>query len=179
MISNNSLAFIALANEYCQALEGAGQAAARSEFVASMLRLLPRIYIAATDLAPEDPVSPDEEDSYIEQTLDEEYYDSVRRAVERLMEAHDTYLEVFEEDMKYSDSPIAASISENLADIFQVLFNFTEQVKNQPADLVDNSLRAVKEDFEGYWSRPLCNVLRALNAVRYSSDPFADDGEEF
>lgn len=49
MLQNNQLAFIALANEYCSALESAGETMP-GEFVASMLRLLPRIYISATDL---------------------------------------------------------------------------------------------------------------------------------
>ena len=48
-INNNALAFIALCNEYCQALERAREAD-RDNFVASMLRLLPRIYISASDL---------------------------------------------------------------------------------------------------------------------------------
>ncbi len=36
----------------------------------------------------------------------------------------DVFLETFEEDMKYSDTPVAASVSESLADIFQPLYNF-------------------------------------------------------
>lgn len=45
MINNNALAFMALCNEYCQALENAREME-RDDFVATMLRLLPRIYIS-------------------------------------------------------------------------------------------------------------------------------------
>lgn len=48
-LSPNSLSFIALANEYCNAIEGV-VGNERDEFVASMLKLLPRIYIVAGDL---------------------------------------------------------------------------------------------------------------------------------
>lgn len=162
-INNNALAFIALCNEYCQALERAREAD-RDNFVASMLRLLPRIYISASDPKIDSVL----EDAYIDGKLEEDYYDAIRRGVENLLGPDDTYLEVFEEDMKYSDTPIAASISEGLADIFQVFYNFLETVKDVPEELVILGLIAVKEDFEVYWSRILCNVLRALNQLRYS-----------
>mgnify|MGYP005796285091 FL=1 len=69
--------------------------------------------------------------------------------------------------MKYSDTPIAASISEDLCDIFQVMYNLLDVVRDAPDELVQASLVAAKEDFETYWSRPLCNVFRALNNLRY------------
>ncbi len=178
MLTNNTLAFIALTNEYCQAIESTPDADSRRDFVAQMLRLLPRIYIAATDLQVPEALSPEEEDeAYIAAALDEDYYDSVRRSMESLMGEHDTFLEVFEEDMRYSDTPVAASISECLADLFQVFYNFTEQVKLQPTELIGNSIRAIAEEFATYWSRILCNVMRALNAVRYNTDDDAFDAD--
>lgn len=70
--------------------------------------------------------------------------------------------------MKYSDTPIAASVSEGLTDIFQVFYNFLESVRDVPEELVEQALVAIKEDFESYWSRILCNLLRPLNQIRYS-----------
>ena len=163
-LSPNSLAFIALSNEYCEAIETAS-AADRDEFVNSMLRLLPRLYISATDIRPDD-----DDMAYIDDALDEEAYNAARRNIVMLLGEDDSYLEVFEEDMKYSDSPIAASISEGLCDIFQVLFNFLEAVKDSTEEVIGSALTIVSEDFRHYWSRPLCNVLRALNHIKYSQD---------
>ena len=95
-LTNNDLAFIALCNEYCSAAENAMQSD-KTEFVANMFRLLPRIYISANDLKTDADLT---EEAYIDSALDEESYESVRRAVETVMGASDTYLEVFEEDMK-------------------------------------------------------------------------------
>ena len=89
--------------------------------------------------------------------------------MENLLGPDDTYLEVFEEDMKYSDTPIAASVSEGLADIFQVMYNLLDAIRDMPEEVVLSALVAVKDDFESYWSRVLCNVLRALNHIRYTS----------
>ena len=164
MLAPNSLAFIALCNEYCQAIEHAREST-RDEFVATMLRQITRIYISASDLKPEEDMLGDE--AYIDNVLDEQYYDSLRRHIENLLGEDDSYLEVFEEDMKYSDTPIAASISEDLCDIFQVMYNLLDVVRDAPDELVQASLVAAKEDFETYWSRPLCNVFRALNNLRY------------
>ena len=117
-LSPNELAFIALANEYCHALERAGECELRDQFVAQMLKLLPRLYITVSDV---DDDTYNEE--FIDAALEEDVYDLVRERVAQIMAEEDIYLEVFLEDMKYSDTPISASISENLADLYQEFFN--------------------------------------------------------
>ncbi|MDE6073630.1 MAG: DUF5063 domain-containing protein [Muribaculaceae bacterium] len=164
VLNPNSIAFIALCKEYCQALAQAREAQ-RDEFISLMLKLLPRIYITATDLSVN---FIETEEPYIDPALEEDYYEGIRRNVETLMGPDDIYLEVFEEDMKYSDTPVSASIAEGLADLFQVLFNFISALGNDPTDEVAAmSVLAIKEDFRNYWSRILCNVLRPLNDLAY------------
>lgn len=165
-LSPNSLAFVALSNEYCAAIEGVSQAVDGSAFVADMLRLLPRIYIVASDLNPAP--SLDEEAPYIDSYLGEEYYESARESIESLLGADDVYLEVFEENMKYSDTPVSASVAESLCDIFQVLYNFISTVRDAHESQINDALIAVKTDFETYWGQKLVNVLRPLNQLKYS-----------
>ena len=164
-LNTNSIALIALCNEYCQTVEHASESE-RDDFIASMLRLLPRLYISAADLQID--TSLEDEMFYIDQALDEDYYNTVRSNVAALMEPDDIYLEVFEEDMKYSDTPIAASISEGIADIFHVLYNFIETIKDAPTDLIKEALTALREDFDNYWSQTLCNLLRPLNHIKHN-----------
>lgn len=161
-LSNNTLALIALCNEYCHTAEQALELG-RDGFIDAILRLLPRIYIAVGDVHQ----SPDGSDMYMQEALDEDYYDSVRRGVESVMGEDDTYLDVFEEDMKYSDTPISASVAEGCADLFQVFYNYLETVREAPTELVEEATETLREDFAQYWARTLCNVLRAVNAVRY------------
>lgn len=168
-ITNNSLAFIALCNEFCAELETVDKST-KEDITKSMLRILPRLYIMATDLDCES-----NEEGYIEDSLDEEKYNAIRTSLEGVFGEDDTYLEVFEEDMKYSDTPIADTVSEGLADLFQVFYNFVETVKNAPIDLINMTLSSIKSDFEQYWSRKLCNLMRPLNNIRYMSDERFDN----
>ncbi|MDO4318967.1 MAG: DUF5063 domain-containing protein [Bacteroidales bacterium] len=162
-MTNNALAFIALCNEYCAAVEHARETE-KTDLVQSLLRLLPRIYIAATDLAADLPG-----EAYIDGALDEDYYESVRHSLEMVLGEDDSYLEVFEEDMKYSDTPIGASLAEGLADLFQVFYNLLETVRDAPDELADEALAAVRDDFANYWGQTLCNVMRPLHHIYYQS----------
>lgn len=162
-LNPNSLAFIALANEYCHALENIFDYDDRQAFIAEMLRLLPRLYMSASDIK-----NTDNTDSFIDSYLDENDYDTVRGNVSRMMADEDIYLEVFMDDMKYSDTPIGTSISENLADIYQPLYNFVATVKDATDDTIAEAIIAIKADFDTYWGQTLCNVLRALHSIYYT-----------
>lgn len=165
-MTNNALAFTALCNEYCSACETASDMETR-DFAGTMLRLLPRIYMSASDLTDEGAL----DEGYINQdALEEEVYITISRNIEMALGENDSYLEVFEEDMKYSDTPIGASISEGLADLFQVFYNYLETVRDATDDVVASAIVAVKEDFDMYWSQVLCNVMRPLNSVYHSFD---------
>ena len=171
-LSNNQLAVIALSNEYCQAIELAASVEPQ-EFVGKMVRLLPRIYIAVTDLTPEQYSEPEYALDAIH--LDEPYYNQIRSNIAALLGEDDSYLETFHEDMRYSDTPIAATVSEGLADIFQVLFDFVEDVKNSELELQLEYFGQLREDFSTYWGQTLCNVMRPLNEL--SNKDYSDEDE--
>ena len=161
-INKNSIAFIGLANEYCQLLEQVAEIE-KDEFVNELLRLLPRLYISISDMESIEL----ESEIYIESYLEEVYYDSIRRNIETVIGEDDTFLEVFEEDMKYSDTPIAVSISEYLADIFQYLYDFIHSIRDASEEHYNNCLFLCRENFEMYWGQTLCNVLRALHKIKF------------
>lgn len=163
-INKNSIAFIGLANEYCQLLEQVAEIE-KDEFVNELLRLLPRLYISISDMESIEL----ESEIYIESYLEEVYYDSIRRNIETVIGEDDTFLEVFEEDMKYSDTPIAVSISEYLADIFQYLYDFIHSIRDASEEHYNSCLFLCRENFEMYWGQTLCNVLRALHKIKFSN----------
>lgn len=165
-IRKQLLGVTALSAEYCHTLEVCGNMEPE-ELVTKMLNLLPRLYLAFTDVKVEEELQSMYDDEYFESYVDEDFYESIRRNIEHLLGPDDTFLETFEENMKYSDTPIAASISESLADIFQPLFNFISIVKDTEGEKMEAAYRECRENFESYWAQTLCNVLRALNFLKY------------
>lgn len=160
------LAVTALASDYCAAVENARQIE-KTEFISEILDYLPRIYWHFSDLVIDEQDSIEPDYGYYPSYVDEDFYDAVRRSVESVMGEDDVFLETFEEDMKYSDSPIAASISESLADIFQPLYNFISVVKETDGEQAVGAYNECRDNFVAYWSQTLCNVLRALNHLKY------------
>ena len=158
------LNLVALCSEYCYLCENAGEFE-KSEFIDRSLDILPRIYWQFFDLSA--PLYLNEEFEYFSDYVDEDYYENIRRHIETVMGEDDVYLETFEEDMKYSETPIGASIAESLADLFQPLYNFISIVKDSEGTQLTEAFANCKEEFQSYWSQTLCNVLRALNHVKY------------
>ncbi|MCI6494559.1 MAG: DUF5063 domain-containing protein [Muribaculaceae bacterium] len=158
----------ALATNYCASLENVLEFE-RFDFINNILNLLPRIYWNFSDVVVENvSLSPDDEFDFLPSYIDEDMYESVRRGVAALLEDEDVYLETFEEDMKYSDTPIAASISEGLADIYQHLYDFVAIVRESDGEQLQDAYRECHDSFVGSWSQTLCNVMRALNHLRYN-----------
>lgn len=156
---------VALCAEYCTTLEDSGNME-RDELVGALLGYLPRIYFEFHDIDADEESGIDEWGiGGVREHLDEDRYEMVRNQLAVAFGEDDTYLETFQKDMKYSDTPIAATISENLADIYQPLYDFFVEVKESEGDNLEEAYRVCRESFREYWSQTLCNVLRALNAI--------------
>lgn len=154
---------VTMSKNYCETCQDSIQYT-REEFIDRILDLLPRIYWNFFDLSAG--VSLGESD-YFSDYVDEPLYEEVRRGIASVMGGADTFLETFEEDMKYSETPITASVSEGLADIFQPLYNFVSIVHDSEGSQLEEAFISCKEDFENYWSQTLCNVMKALNNIKY------------
>ena len=155
---------VALCSEYCASLENPGELE-KEDFVSSLLGYLPRIYFEFHDIDAGESSKLEEWGFGLSEHLDEMQYETVRIKLAQFFGEDDTYLETFEKDMKYSDTPIAVSISENLTDIYQPLYDFVAEVRESEGDHLEEAFRVCKDAFKDYWSQTLCNVLRALNAI--------------
>lgn len=159
-----AIAFIGLATEYCSAIESA-HAAGREEFTALMLRLLPRIYITVQDL--EGTAGPEEYEP-LAPYLNAETYERIRSSLAALMGEHDTYLDTPAEAMRYSEEPVARTISEALADIYQPLLDCAIAVRDSEGALAAQAAAWARETFAEYWGQTLADTLRPLHHLYYS-----------
>lgn len=163
--TNRLLDLVALSKSYCELCEGAREFS-KEEFVVRALDLLPRLYWNFFDLSLGVSLGMNE---FLSEYVDEAIYGMVQSGIANVMGASDAFLETFEEDMKYSETPISSSISECMADIYQPLFNFISVVHDSEGSQLEEAFISCKEDFENYWSQTLCNVLKALNNIKYGT----------
>lgn len=164
-INRRLLNITAEATLYCQTVENVRDME-KDEFVNDMTEILPRLYVEFITLSPEDVGVLDY--GYYQSYVEEDWYETVRRNMEYVLGPDDVFLETFEEDMKYSDTPIAVSISESLADIFQALYNFIMISRETDGQEAAGAYVECRENFAAYWGQTLCNVLRALNHLRFN-----------
>ena len=113
--------------------------------------------------------APDEE-AELETTVTEAMYDDLRGRLSGLLGERDVFLDTFHEDMRYSDTPIASAISENLADVFQDIGDFIALFRQGNEPVMREALALCGHNFRHYWGERLLNALRALHAIRYDEE---------
>lgn len=171
LMDRNVVEFVTVAAEFCAFLEQVEQRS-RKDFVSVALKILPLLYIKASMLEPME----SDEDADLEDLVTEDDYNVIRISIAGLLGEQDDYLDVFVEEMKYSDRPVLKTISEDLADIYQDLRNFVGIFKMGLENTMRSSLAAVQQNFEMYWGQTLVNTMRALHDVKYNQ--FSEQDEE-
>lgn len=173
------LEFVAASAEFCKLIESENMLD-REEWVDKMLKILPLMYVKAS-LLPDTILT---DDDFSATFVNETDYAHVENKVMDIMGDENTYLDVFVEDMKYSDRPISAFVSENIADIYQDIRNFVSVYQYNLSEQMNDAIYYCKEHFHLYWGQKLVNVLRPLHAVYIAYKENSDlinsglDGEE-
>lgn len=164
------LDFVTIAAEFCAFLEQDAPIQ-RDEWSGKMLKILPLLYLKA-QLLPDVPVW---EEEMPELFVREEDYAHVAHSVGDIMGEDDVYLDVFVDEMKYSDTPVSATISENVADIYQDVRNFVSVYQLELEEQMPMAIRFCRESFHLYWGQKLVNLLRPLHALKYGEGALTDE----
>ena len=170
--SKNVIEFVTVAAETCLFLEHSTDFS-KTDFIRKSVKLLPLLYLKTSLVDSPEPVFDDAPETFVT----EEDYLFVKEQLEQIMGADDSYLEVFHPDMAISDTPIAAFVSENLADIYQELKDFAANYQLADMDIMNDALVACLRTFAEHWGQKLLNALRALHAIRFT-DGFDDQERE-
>ncbi len=167
--------FVTVCVEFCAFLEK-DEVKSRNEWLGKIIRILPLLYLKATLL----PETVQLNDEPLETFVNEEDYARIETKVFSIMGEDDIYLDVFVEDMKYSDMPVSASISEAIADIYQDIRNFVSVYQYHLTAQMNDALSRCVENFRTYWGQKLVNVMRPLHALYYFDDQLfeKESGEE-
>ena len=169
----NTVEFVTVAAEFCAFLEQS-EGRKRRDFVDTMLKLLPLLYLKAS-LVPH--VEGDEE-FYPEEFVTEQDYEYLRAMLSAIMAGEDDYMDLNNQDVRFSDEPVVRSVSEDLADIYQALKNFVETYRLGVEYNMAEAVAAVAERFGLYWGQEVADVLKALHRVKYRLSESDDEDEE-
>lgn len=164
IFDKNVIEFVTVAAEYCAFLERP-ELMDRSEFVDKILKILPLLYLKASLLPQFEQIS----DEFLENYVSEDQYEAIRNKVAGILADKDDYLDVFVEDMVYSDQPIRKNISEDIADIYQDIRDFIFIFQLGMNETMNDALFNCQESFKSLWGQKLVNTLRALHEVRYNT----------
>ena len=159
------LEFAAVGVEFCLRMEGV-DSTTRSELLDSMCRLLPLLYLKGYCL----PMYEWLGEEVAVDGVTEENYDIVRNNVALVMGEWDDYLDVFVEDMRYSDAPVLQTVSENLADLYQAVKNFALNYRSGYEPMMMAAIGECCRGFRNEWGQKLVNVLRAVHEVKLGMD---------
>ena len=168
--SNAVIEFVTVAVEFSSILES-DKPETREVWIDQMLKVLPLLYIKASLL----PATVEMNDTPPEVFVREIDYNRVAHAVATIMGEENVYLDVFVEDMKYSDRPVSAFVSEDIADIYQDVRNLVSVYQHNLADQMNDALFICQQNFKTYWGQKLINVLRPLHNILYKMDEQQED----
>lgn len=172
VFSKNVIEFTTVALQYCNFIENF-EGEDSDQFIDKMTKILPLLYLKVVLVEETEPVNDEEPETMVT----ESDYNYVLSKLYHILGKNDTYLEVFLQDMKYSETPIAASVSEDLSDIYQDLKNFITIYERGIIENMNDALFVCIENFKAYWGQKLVNVMRALHILKYA-EPDEDSLEE-
>lgn len=165
-----TLEFVTVAAQFCVFLEQS-QGRSKREFVETMLRLLPLLYVKATLL----PRIESDGTFLPDDKVTEEDYNFIRQTVYDIMQADDDYEELVYDATIQTDENRWLSVSEGLADMYQAIRNFVGVYQERIEDCMTDALWAVMDNFELYWGQSLVDTLRQLHKLRYTQQKDLDE----
>ena len=154
--------FVAVAKEFCDFVETAPQMQ-RRDFIQRLQKFIPLIYLKGSLL----PESDSGDSGLIEDIVTEDDYNYLYGQLHQLLGEYDEYLEVFDDNMQFSEVPVVHSIAEKTCDIYQDLKNFISSFRCGIPEVIGEALWQLNNSFELYWGKACAGVLRAVHHAVY------------
>lgn len=170
LLGRETIEFLTVAKQFCTFVENS-EGMQRRLFVDTMLKLLPLLYVKTLMLGKAEHV----DDACPETFVTEDSYEVIRLNIASIMGELDDYLDVFMDDMVYSDKPILATVSENIADIYQDIRDTVFAFQLEYEDNMKEALATCIDNFDYTWGQKLVNVMRALHSTRHAVEEDCHD----
>jgi hypothetical protein len=163
--SRNVIEFVAVANEFCKYAEQASRLPG-DELLRILQRILPLMYIKASLLPELEPYFEEGNEKFVT----ESDWAVVNETLSKKFGTADDYLEVFDEKANDTEGPVVASISENMADIYQDIKDFLLLYQTGTQEVMNDAVWECRMNFENFWGQKLVNAMRAIHKFIYSGE---------
>src|SRR5664279_1525654 len=163
--SRNVVEFVAVANEFCKYTEHASELKG-DEILKIMQRILPLMYLKASLLPKLDPFFEDGNEKFVT----EADWNGINDILKEKFGTANDYLEVFDEKINDTEGAIAASISEDIADIYQDMKDFLLLYQTGTGEVMNDAVWECRMNFENFWGQKLVNSMRAIHKFIYSGE---------
>ncbi len=165
------LDFVKSANDYCIWLEEQKESGSM-KFIRDGVVVLSRVYYRAVSLNDAEPMLEGGNEKFVT----EQDWSAIYQKVLNLLGSHNSYLRIAEDDEFDRTDLVSHNISEDLADIYQDLKDFTLQYRQGIEEIMNDAIWEVTDNFDHYWGEKLLNALQALNRLYTKKvDPEAGD----
>jgi len=173
--SRNVIEFVAVANEFCKYTEHASELKG-DELLKILQRILPLMYLKASLLPKLDPFFEDGNEKFVT----ENDWIRVNNYLREKFGTADDYMEVFDEKARETEGAVVASISENIADIYQDIKDFLLLYQTGTSEVMNDAIWECRFNFETFWGQKLVNSMRAIHSFIYSGEEigYIEDKEE-
>jgi hypothetical protein len=163
--SRNVIEFVAVANEFSKYTEHASELKG-DELLKILQRILPLMYLKASLLPQLEPFFEDGNEKFVTENDWIRIHDKLR---EKFGTADD-YMEVFDEKSKETEGGVVATISENMADIYQDIKDFLLLYQTGTNEVMNDAIWECRLNFETFWGQKLVNSMRAIHSFIYSGE---------
>jgi hypothetical protein len=154
--------FASLAASYCELIEHHADYSTE-DFIGKVRLLLPQLYYHALQLPDVEPVN----DDRLPRVAHQEWQQMFAN-LGAFLGSNDLYWVVFDPLKLEPDSPIAASLADDLTDIWRDLKSGLRHWQASPADVRQEIVWGWRFHFQIHWSYHVVDALRAINAISES-----------
>lgn len=166
------LEFVRIANDYCLWLEDAA-ADEGMKFISKGVKSLSAVYNAVLELEETEPVLEGGNEKFVT----EQDWSEIYQRISLILGQYNSYLRLAESDEFDRSDLVTHTISEDLADIYQDLKDFTRQFRQGIEEIMNDAVWEVLSNFDQYWGSKLLNALSALH-VLYVNKTDPEQGDE-
>lgn len=165
--------FLSTATEYCTFVENTANFN-RSDFIRRSIELFSALYYLGNQL----PRFEMEEETQLEKFVTELDWNTIYDKVKQKLGYHDEYLDVYDPVAKEEEELSILSLSDNYADVYQDLKDFTTIYGIGNEEMMEAGLWELNYSFEEYWGVKLLNALRILHRLYYSGIDLEEEEQE-